>query len=149
MVYVSPSANRFYLYRDAPVQLKVISQDFPRLGGALVNNAIEDQQESYKCPTRRPPPERPSSLPFPCQPENNDKMLPWLIERFYHSTVNQCPHLKLPGMKGPGISLHVNEDAVPYAVHTPAPVPLYWQDAVKKQLDDDVKLGVIEKVPID
>ena len=49
---------------------------------------------------------------------------------------------------GPAIKLHVDENAKPYAVHTPAPVPLHWQEAVKKQLDDDVKLGVIEKVPM-
>ena len=47
-------------------------------------------------------------------------------------------------MTGPEISLHVADDAVPYACHTPAPVPLHWQDAVKSQLDNDVAMGVLE-----
>ena len=39
-----------------------------------------------------------------------------------------------------------NPDAVPSAV--PVPVRLHWQDSVKEQLDNDVHLGVFEKVPI-
>ena len=46
-------------------------------------------------------------------------------------------------MTGPAISLHVDPTTTPCAVHTPAPVPLHWQDAVQKQLDDDVSLGVL------
>lgn len=53
----------------------------------------------------------------------------------------------LPGMTGPAMSLHVNPEAAPRSVHTPLPVPIDWQEAVKKQLDDDVNLGVLEKVP--
>lgn len=37
----------------------------------------------------------------------------------------------------------------PRAVHTLFPVPLNWQEIVKEQLDADVAMGVIEKVPID
>lgn len=51
-------------------------------------------------------------------------------------------------MTGPEIALHVDEKAEPYAAHTPAPVPLHWHDAVKTQLDKDVNMGVLEKVPI-
>ena len=63
------------------------------------------------------------------------------------STFNKCTHQMLPGMTGPAMSLHVNPEAAPRSVHTPLPVPIDWQEAVKKQLDDDVNLGVLEKVP--
>ena len=63
------------------------------------------------------------------------------------STFNKCTHQMFPGMTGPAMSLHVNPEAAPRSVHTPLPVPIDWQEAVKKQLDDDVNLGVLEKVP--
>ena len=45
--------------------------------------------------------------------------------------------------------LIIDPDAKPIAHHTPVPVPLHWRDAVKDGLDQDVHLGVIEKVSID
>jgi hypothetical protein len=42
----------------------------------------------------------------------------------------------------------VNPDAVPVAHHNPTPVPLHWQNVVKAGLDRDVKLGVLEPVPV-
>jgi len=32
--------------------------------------------------------------------------------------------------------------------HKPVPVPLHWREAVKQGLDQDVRLGVIEPVPV-
>ena len=44
--------------------------------------------------------------------------------------------------------LMIDPDAEPKAYHTPIPVPLHWQSAVKAGLDQDVALGVLEPVPI-
>ena len=41
-----------------------------------------------------------------------------------------------------------DKDAKPVAFHTPVKVPLHWSDQVKKDLDRDVSLGIIEPVPI-
>ena len=46
------------------------------------------------------------------------------------------------------MNLMVDTNATPVAHHTPVPVPLHWQDEVKSGLDQDVRLGVIEPVPI-
>ena len=51
-------------------------------------------------------------------------------------------------MDGPPMKLMVNPDAKPVARHSPVPVHLHWRDAVKEGLDRDVRLGVIEPVPI-
>ena len=51
-------------------------------------------------------------------------------------------------MHGPPMRLMVDLDAEPVAHHTPVPVPLHWQDAVKADLDRDVRLGVLEPVPV-
>ena len=51
-------------------------------------------------------------------------------------------------MEGPPLKLMVDPGAVPVAYYTPVPVPLHWQDDINAGLDQDVKLGVIEPVPI-
>ena len=38
--------------------------------------------------------------------------------------------------------------AMPTAYHSPIPMPLHWQDEVKAGLDRDVRLNVLEPVPI-
>jgi len=140
----------------------VISRDFPLVGAATIESNIksnrhtstptdtnqQQQKPICDCPTRTLPPPRPIELPFLCRKENNARMQQWLLDRFSSSTFNQCPHQQLPGMTGPAISLHVDPLATPSAVHSPVPVPLHWQDIVKEQLDNDVNLGVLEKVPI-
>ena len=51
-------------------------------------------------------------------------------------------------MDSPPMKLLVDPNAKPVAYHTPVPVPIHWRDAVKAGLDQDVRLGVIEPVPI-
>eukprot|EP00111_Clytia_hemisphaerica_P021586 TCONS_00063478-protein len=51
-------------------------------------------------------------------------------------------------MTGPPLSLQIDESAEPTAHHTPIPVSFHWQEKVKADLDRDVQLGVLEKVPI-
>ena len=50
-------------------------------------------------------------------------------------------------MDGPPIKLHIGEHAKPVNLRTPAPVPLHWQDKVEEDLNRDVDLGVLERVP--
>ena len=42
----------------------------------------------------------------------------------------------------------IDPKAKPTAYHSPIPVPIHWQDDVKAELDRDVRLGVLEPVPI-
>ena len=51
-------------------------------------------------------------------------------------------------MTGPPVTLMIADDAKPVASHSPIPVPIHWHDEVKADLDLDVRLGVIEPVPI-
>ena len=149
MTYISPSTNRFYLSREALVQLDVISSNF-ELGATqqLQQSVITKETKICGCPNRELPPPRPEKLPFESTPSNNEKMRNWLIDYYSTSTFYQCTHQLLPGMTGPKICLHVDNNAIPYAVHTPAPVSLHWQVAVKEQIDQDISIGVLEKVPI-
>ena len=148
LVYVSPDTTRFYLSRDALVQLRVIHKNFPQVGAALQTAGLDSSKSDCGCLPRSLPPKKPDKLPFPCTPDNNEKMKKWLIERYSASTFNKCPHQQLPGMTGPEIRIHVDPSATPVAVQTPAMVPAHWYDEVKRGIDRDLALGVLERVPM-
>lgn len=114
-------------------------------GGCTATSDPHDTMCS--CPQRDATPPRPSELSFPCTPENNERMRAWLLDRYASSTFNTCPHRALPSMEGPPIEIHVEPTATPKASHTPAPVPLHWQQRVYEDLLCDEALGVIERVP--
>ena len=148
MVYVSPSTNRFYLPKEALIQLG-ISLDFLQIDAATETSSIDATLfASCGCPASTTPPPHSNILLFTCSLENNELMEQWLLERFASLTFNQCTHQPLPGMTSLAISFHVEPEVIPSAIHTPVPVPLHWHNFVKELLDDDVHLGALGKVPI-
>ena len=171
MTYISQQAKGFYLSREAMMDLGIVSKDFPMVGAvperpdplqypsrlsysrearnlnAGCSITLSDESSSCSCPERTVVPEPPTKLPFDCSEANNAKMEKWLLEYFGSSTFNTCSHQPLPSMVGPPVEIHISDDAVPKAVHTPAPVPIHWQDQVKADLLRDEALGVIENVP--
>ena len=163
MVYISPDAPSFFLSNEALVQLKVLPNTFPQVGdfdkcsssaaevkcGVITQSAdgAKSKVAPCGCLLRTDTPTKPQSLPFECKIENVEKMKKWLLNRYASSTFNQCPHQKLPEMKGPPIKIHISEDAVPVNLQTPAPVPLHWQDEVQDHLVRDKNLDVLEQVP--
>ena len=154
MVYVSPDSKKFYLSREAMVQLGVIARDFPQVGAAFSThsecNATDLDTPSTApcgCEDRQLPPGRPTQLPFEATVENADQMKIWLLERYSASTFNKCPHRPLPAMEGPPIKFHIDPEATPVARRKPAPVPLHWQEQVEEEINRDVSLGVLERVP--
>lgn len=158
MVYVSDSTDFFYLSRNGMEQLHIISSNFPVVGevasvsASVSHDPSEVKTENPKpeilcdCPKRQQPPPRPTQLPFEPTDENVPRMRQWLLDRYAGSTFNRCPHQPLPMMSGPPIQIHMDPNAQPTAVHTPAPIPIHWREKVKEQLDADVALGVIEKI---
>ena len=51
-------------------------------------------------------------------------------------------------MKDDPLPIILKVGAKPVAAHNPVPVPLHWEDKVKRDLDRDEALNVIEKVPL-
>ena len=150
------------------IQLGVIAPTFPQIGSVAahtpqavqvsvhdvdeateLSNPEEDDSDvaSCGCLRRRLPPGKPIELPFEPTTENVEQMKKWILDKYISSVFNQCPHQLLPNMDGPPISFHVADNARPVKLNTPAPVPLHWQDKVKEDLDRDVSLGVLERVP--
>ena len=48
----------------------------------------------------------------------------------------------------PPLRLFMDPNATPVAIHSPAAVPRHWEDSVKAGLERDIRLGVIERVPV-
>ena len=168
MVYISETARGFYLSWEAMLDLGIISPCFPyvdtrqlptthrtnKIPRALLcslnagcSKPPVTTSDQCSCPTRTVTPRRPATLPFKCTPDNNTKMEQWLLHFFASSTFNTCPHRTQPCMRGPPVEIHLDENATPKAVHTPALVPVHWQERVHADLLRDEALGVIEKVP--
>ena len=72
----------------------------------------------------------------------------WIQNRYPSSTFNTCECLSLPLSEGEPYKLHVDPEARPTAVHKPNPAHLHCQHEVKASIDRDVKLGILEVVPV-
>ena len=102
VVYVISSTYLFYLSRHAMEQLRIISPDFPKIGGA-VQAAIDDKSSmaNYECgcPIRQKAPPRPKDLPFEPIEDNISRMKQCLLDRNAASTFDRCLHQKLLFMR--------------------------------------------------
>ena len=141
--YLSDNAPEVYLLLSALCSLRMVPSNFPI---PQCTAAATARPEGCECLERMKPPKRPDKLPFKATPENIPHMKAWLLKRYAASTFNKCTHAQLREMDGPPMEIHLKEGAVPKKISTPAPIPGHWVDEVKKQLDEDVCLGLIEKV---
>lgn len=143
IAYVTDTSDRIFISRAACVNLGLISDKFP---------TIEEENlatsEPCDCPRRAQPPTMPTTLPMPGTEANREALQKSLLEMYAQSTSSTCPHQPLLQMTGPPLRLMLDEDATPVAHNTPIPVAIHWQDEVKAGLDQDVRLGVLEEVPI-
>ena len=139
MVYISPNVSGFYL-SDGMLQLKIIPQNFPHVG-----SAASITTEDCPCTPRSKTPGRPSQLPMEVCEENIAAMEQWLRERYASSTFNSCPHQPIPSIQGPPLRIRIDHDAEPKQSFTRT--PLHWREQTDADLDKEVLMKVIEKVP--
>ena len=152
MVFISNNITGIYLSNTALKELKLIDDDFPKISSVTASNSIATEKTKTRskqcsCPIRAMPPSHPDKIPFEPTAENLPKLKNWLIEAFEASGFNTCTHQPLQAMTGAPVNIKFKDGITPKAVHTPITVPLYWQSKVKADLDRDVRLGIIEKVP--
>ena len=96
-----------------------------------------------------PPPPRKEDCPVPLTSLNAAEVTAWLKEYYASSTFNVCKHQPLPMMRGAEpMRIYLKDDAVPVAVHRPSPIPAHWQQKVKDDIERDIRLGVLEHVPL-
>ena len=157
ITYVTSDTDKLFLSKEA-CRLGMISNNFPAIG-ETTNYHITDtpkditspkastttRERECNCPTRTLPPALPTELPFDATDENREHLQRFLLEYYKASTFNTCEHQPLPLMNSPPLKLMVDPLAEHVAIHTPIPVPIYYQQQVKAGLDRD---GVIESVPL-
>ena len=149
ITYITDNSEKVFLSKEACQDLGMISQSFPKVGES--NNEMQSSEitlESCNCARRQMPPPPPTKLPVPATEKNKKYLKEFILDYYKSSTFNICSHQSLPMMKGPPMKLNIDTSAEPKAYHTPVPVPLHWQEEVKKGIDQDVNLGVIEPVPV-
>ena len=138
VVSIVKEVQELYMSRRTCKELGLIPDDFPNplpLIAAVVENEGTSEEVT-----------RPAVIPFQPLEENAAQLEQWLLRHFSATTFN-TERFPLKTMKGPPHRIHLKEGARPVACHTPASVPKHWQEEVKRQLDDDVKAGVIRPVP--
>ena len=168
LFYVATNVSRTYLSLATLKALRVVDSDFPRIKSVLPgvevaatesgsvglpkctnSGVVLPGEKPCSCPQRELPPSGPVELPCPATEENLPQLKQFLMDRYAASSFNTCEHQPLPLLKGsPPLELHVDPTVRPTAVHTPAIIPLHWQESVKAGLDRDVRLGVLERVPL-
>ena len=124
------------------LQLKIVPQNFPHVGSAA-SVTLDD----CACTPRTVTPGRPQRLPMDVSVENIPAMEQWLRERYASSTFNNCPHQPIPSIQGPPLRIHVDPKAKPTQAFTKT--PLHWVAETDADLEKDVAMKVIEKVPRD
>ena len=100
------------------------------------------------CLKRTSPPLPPAHPPMPLTPQNIPKIEKWILEYYASSAFNVCEHQPLPKMTGlPPLRIHVKESAVPVTINKPSTIPAHWVEQVRKDIERDIELGVLERVP--
>ena len=100
------------------------------------------------CLKRTPPPPPPNEPPCDITPENAYVIKNWFLEKYASSSFNTCPHQPLPLMTGlPPLRIHVKSGTEPVAIHRPSTIPAHWVEQVRRELEQDIDLGVLERGP--
>ena len=132
--------DKIYLSRTVCEQLGIVTSH--RNSSLVQCSAVHAcDNEACSCPPRTKPPPTPKEVPYDATDENREKIQSWLLDYYSSSTFNICEKQPLPMMSGPPLKLIVDSEAKPHAVHTPIPVPVHWQKALKASLDRDVRLN--------
>ena len=153
IVYLSDSVNKAFLCKEALVGLGALPSNFPAIPETptdVTASVSSNTVPQCDCP-RRPddPPPLPTCLPpgLEAIPEHVPALKEWIVDYYGASSFNTCEHQPLRMMQGEPMRLYVDPDARPLTVHKPAQVPIHWQERVFQDLERDIRLGVLERVP--
>jgi len=146
IVYVTDTTDKFFLGRVdlgiMPIHLPIIGEEPTRADRQLLSVDYASPSQDTTQPIQ------PTTLPCSAIEENIPKFKQYLIDYYGSSNFNTCEHQPLPMMERPPMHLIIDPKVKPIAYHSPIPVPIHWQDDVKAGLDRDVRLGVLEPVPV-
>ena len=135
-LYICDKIDHIYFSRRGCTETNILpaSFPFPMNNGASVNAVTEVTH-----------PVRPNSIPFAATEENVPKLREHLVKEFSSVFTKSTP---FAAMNCKPVHIHLKPDAIPFATHTPIPIPLNWKEEVKANIDKDVQDGILESVPI-
>lgn len=159
MVHISRRTRGLYLSNTALKDLGLIKQNFPEpttTAFAATASVFEESchadclgdGQTTPCLKRTATPDRPTTIPFPPTKENKKNLENYLLDVFASSGFNTCTYQTLQGMTGVPMKIVKKTKASQSSpAYRPIPVPFHFKELVKKDLDRDVRMGVLEKVP--
>ena len=149
MIYVCGNVTGAYLSESAQIQLGIIEENFPHQSqmAPMYTEDTTSKLAACGCLKRTDTPPIPTCIPDSLKNAPPHELEAWILTYYASSAFNVCDHQPLPKMSGEPLQVHYKPDAQPSAHHTPIPVPHHWKEDVKQQLDADVRLGTIERVP--
>ena len=139
-VYFIPTSPVVFMSLDTCRGLGLVAKDFPF---TKVIASVRLKENTEVTPTK---PARPTTPPLPLIEENVDRLQGWLLQHFSATTFNTGVY-PLPVMKGTPHHIHLIPGAKPVAYHIPLIIAKHWEDEVHRQLQEDVKRGVLRQVP--
>ena len=112
-----------------------------------LGNCDPESNLPCSCPRRqfREPPE---SLPMPATASNRGALEEYIKEWYASRAFKVCKRQTWPRTAGPAMRIFTKPDATPVCVTKPAPVPLHSRKEVKANLDVNVAMEVLERVPM-
>ena len=141
-LFICDKVDRLYFSKQGCIETHILPPHYPQ----PMAHSISSIPPILPTQLRPPPPKPPSHLPFPATPENVPKLEAYIREQFATTAFdNSAP---FPSLSGPPAHIHLQPNAIPYARHTPIPVPHHWKAKVKESLDRYVQRGIIAPVPI-
>ena len=161
-VFFITGVTNIFLSLSPCKALSIVHEDFPQVI-QLETHITEEQEEPALFGGHpgdvKPPikigvyqvakiniPVKPTDLPFTPVEENIPKLEGWLVETFKEVFATETYPLRT--MSGKPQHIHVKSDAIPQAIHSPISVPSHWREDVRKLLERDIQLEIIEKVPV-
>merc|ERR1712015_401059 len=157
-VIVMKNLNKpFILSVGALKKLSIIPADFPSVINAVnAGDTTTMNKLMYKasdladcgCLKRSVVPNQPVKPPYELKEENRKKLEQFILDYYAISVFNKCEHQQLPILSGEPMQILIDKTRPrPVPANKPSTVPQHWEIQVRNDVNRDVRLGVIEKVP--
>ena len=133
-VYFAQGVKHMYLSLDVCKKIDVVHKEFPQVDlsstSSINNITVSERVERL--------PSRPAYIPYLATEENISKLEAWLWEKFSSTAFNITD--PLPLMSGKPHKFHLEENAVPFAAHTPGDLSLFLIIGKMKCKDNQRKI---------
>ena len=143
-IYICNGVDGIFLSTKIQSDLGILSKEYPSVSRscAQIEEVAPESGCPDGCPKRAPPRERPDNLPA----ESREELESWILREYADSAFNNCGHQPIPKLSGEPLTIHFKENVHPVANLVPIPVPFHWKEKVDELIQENVRLGVMEKV---